>query len=132
MPSNDSGHQHLIRVRYADTDQMGVAHHAAYVVWLEEARIAWLRARGIIYRDLEAAGTLMPVIDLRIGYRKSVRFDDEIDLHTRASVLGPTRVQFTTILSHAGQVCAEGVVTVASVDRTGRPCRLPAGVRAEA
>ena len=129
MPASDAAHLHLIRVRYADTDQMGVAHHAAYVVWCEEARIAWLRNRGILYRDLEISGTLMPVIDLQIGYKRSVRFDDELHLLTTATVLGPTRMQFTTIIQFADQICAEAQVTVAAVDRSGRPCRLPASIR---
>jgi acyl-CoA thioester hydrolase len=119
---------HRIRVRYAETDQMGVAHHAAYVIWLEEARIAWLHARGISYRDLEASGLLMPVVDLRITYRKPVRFDDELDLETSSTSPGSTRLTFTTTVRLAGVVCAEASVTVAAVDRTGQPCRMPASV----
>ncbi len=128
MPSSDGLHRHLIRVRYADTDQMGVAHHAAYVVWLEEARIAWLRNIGILYKDLEAAGTLMPVVDLRIGYRRPCRFDDELEFETRIAVPGPTRVEFHTRISLGAVLCAEAQVTVAAVDRTGRPCRIPAAL----
>lgn len=126
MPSSEGIHTHLIRVRYADTDQMGVAHHAAYVVWLEEARIAWLRNIGILYKELEAAGTLMPVVDLRLSYRRPVRFDDELSMETRIVIPGPTRVEFHTRISLAGNLCAEGQVTVAAVDRSGRPCRVPA------
>ncbi len=124
------GHRHVIRVRYAESDQMGVAHHAAYVVWFEEARIAWLRAHGHDYRALEASGVLMPVIDLQVKYRRSLRFDDEIEMATRISAYGPSRVTFTTVITCGGKECAEATVTVASMSREGRPTRLPAGLAA--
>ena len=124
------GHRHVIRVRYAESDQMGVAHHAAYVVWLEEARIAWLRAHGHDYRALEASGILMPVIDLQVKYRRSLRFDDEIEMTTRIAAYGPSRVTFSTVIACAGKDCAEGTVTVAAMSREGRPTRLPAALAA--
>nr|MBA3710707.1 acyl-CoA thioesterase [Planctomycetota bacterium] len=105
-------HVQTIRVRYAESDQMGFAHHAAYVVWLEEARIAWLRAVGASYRDLEASGVLMPVIECSIRYRKSLRFDDLAELETAIAVLGPSRLSFTTVVRLDGAVCAEGTVTI--------------------
>ncbi len=122
------GHRHLIRVRYAESDQMGVAHHAAYVVWLEEARIAWLRAHGHEYRALEASGVLMPVIELQVRYRRSLRFDDEVEMTTRIAAHGPSRVTFSTVIACAGKECAEGRVTVAAMNREGRPTRLPAAL----
>jgi acyl-CoA thioester hydrolase len=123
-------HRLSIRVRYAESDQMGYAHHAAYVVWLEEARIEWLRSIGESYRDLEAKGVLMPVVECRLRYRRPLRFDDQVDLETSIASSGPSRVTFTTVLTHQGQPCAEGQVTVATVNRDGRPMRLPAGLLA--
>lgn len=105
---------------------MGVAHHSACVAWLEEARIAWLRDHGASYRELEASGLLMPVVDLHIRYRRSLRFDDVADLWTTVAAPGPTRLAFTTRLEVAGVMALDGVVTVAAVDRSGRPVRLPA------
>ncbi len=119
-------HVHTLRVRYGESDQMGIAHHAVYVLWLEEARIAWLRAHGVSYRELEASGVLMPVIEITVRYRKSVRFDDELELRTTAVAAGPSRVVFTTAISHAGALCVEGTVTVAAVTSAGRPTRIPA------
>lgn len=116
------------RVRYGESDQMGVAHHAAYVVWLEEARIEMMRERGVSYRDLETQGILMPVIDLGIRYRRSLRFDDVAECVTTATRAGPSRLVFHTEVRLDGQVCAEADVTVAAVDRSGRPMRLPADI----
>ncbi|MEK7413504.1 MAG: thioesterase family protein, partial [Planctomycetota bacterium] len=90
---------HRIRVRYAETDQMAVAHHSAYVAWFEEARIAWLRNHGHSYKQLEESGTIMPVVELTIRYRKAARFDDELALTTTAVAAGPSRVVFTTVIT---------------------------------
>lgn len=119
------------RVRYGESDQMGVAHHAAYVTWLEEARIELMRARGVSYRDLEAQGILMPVIELGIRYRRSLRFDDVAACVTTVEQAGPSRLVFRTRVCLGEQVCAEAEVTVAAVDRSGRPMRLPAEVAAK-
>ena len=121
-------HRHRLRVRYAETDQMGVAHHSACVPWLEEARIEWLRAHGSSYRDLEAGGILMPVVDLQVRYRRPVRFDDAVDLITTVSAPGPTRLVFHTELFHEGKLCLTADVTVAAIDRDSRPVRIPAGL----
>lgn len=125
-----ASHLHLIRVRYAESDQMGYAHHSAFVVWLEEARIEWLRLSGHSYRELEAQGVLMPVIEVQLTYRKPFRFDDQIALTTEAVALGRSRVQFTTLFRLVGSetVHAEGRVVIASVDREGRPQRIPTGL----
>ncbi len=125
-------HVHPIRVRYAESDQMGLAHHGAYVTWLEAARIEWLRANGHSYRDLEAQGVLMPVVDLAIDYRRPLRFDDQVDLVTTAILTGPTRVTFTTEVRLAGETDAraQGRVTIAAVGSDGRPRRLPADIAA--
>ncbi len=121
---------HRIRVRYAETDQMAVAHHSAYVAWFEEARIAWLRNHGHSYKQLEESGTIMPVVELTIRYRKAARFDDELALTTTAVAAGPSRVVFTTVITRGDDTLAEGVVTVAAVGRDGKPMRLPEGMRA--
>lgn len=121
---------HRIRVRYAESDQMGYAHHSAFVVWMEEARIEWLRAIGHSYRELEAQGVLMPVIEVQITYKKPFRFDDQVELTTEMVALGRSRVQFTTVFRLAGDdtIHAEGRVVIAAVGRDGRPQRMPAGV----
>ncbi len=118
-------HHHQIRVRYAETDRMDVAHHASYIPWLEEARIEAMRACGISYKELEQRGAFMPVTELNIRYKRSVRFDDLVDLHTIVSPKGVCRVCFDTKMKHDGQLVAEATVTVATVDANGKPCRIP-------
>src|SRR3954464_10718258 len=118
-------HTLTIRVRYAESDQMGFAHHGAYVTWLESARIEWLRAAGASYRDLEASGMLMPVVECAIRYRKPLRFDDLAELDTTIAASGPSRITFATTVRLGAETCAEGRVTVAAVTREGRPTRLP-------
>jgi acyl-CoA thioester hydrolase len=120
-------HRHVLRVRYAESDQMGYAHHAAYVIWMELARIEWLRAAGASYRELEASGILMPVIACAVRYRRPLRFDDQVELTTRITASGPSRLTFATAIALVGgELCAEGEVTIATVNREGRPMRMPA------
>jgi len=116
---------HSIRVRYSESDQMGVAHHGAYVVWLEECRIELLRQLGCSYRELEQKGILMPVIELAVRYRRSLRFDDILTCVTTAIAKGPSRVEFATTLSNGETLCAEATVTIAAMSSAGRPIRIP-------
>jgi acyl-CoA thioester hydrolase len=122
--------RHRLRVRYAETDVMGLAHHAAYVPWFEEARIEALRSLGRSYAALEQDGVLMPVIDLSVRYQASLRFDDQVDLATTVAVAGPSRVSFTTVVSCGERECAKATVTVATVSPDGRPRRLPEDLKA--
>ena len=71
-----------VRVRYADTDQMGVVYYANYLVWFEVGRTEWLRDAGWNYRDMEEAGISLPVIEAHCEYRQSARYDDEIEIRT--------------------------------------------------
>lgn len=121
---------HRVRVRYAETDQMAFAHHAAFVVWLEEARIAWMRSNGLSYRDIETSGTLMPVTEVQISYQRPARFDDVLELVTTAKAAGPSRVVFSTVISRGGEQLATAAVTIAAVDKTGKPVRIPDEVKA--
>ncbi|MFQ5460220.1 MAG: acyl-CoA thioesterase [Anaerolineae bacterium] len=82
MPLSTRLHEAPIRVRYAETDAAGIAHHAAYLPWLEVGRVEWLRAAGLSYRDLEASGYSLPVIDLRVRYVAPVHFDDRLLIRT--------------------------------------------------
>jgi acyl-CoA thioester hydrolase len=117
--------RHTIRVRYAETDQMGVAHHGAFVPWLEEARIEGMRHLGLSYREMEERGVGMPVINLEISYRSKLVFDDVVQLETVAEIMGQSRVVFRTIIKKGEQVCAEAAVTVVTVNQDGRPIRIP-------
>ena len=78
-----------LRVRYAETDQMGVVYHANYFVWFEVARTDLLRARGWTYREMEQAGVSLPVIEAHCEYRRPARYDDEVDIAATARVASP-------------------------------------------
>ena len=75
-----------VRVRYADTDQMGVVYYANYLVWFEVARTEWLRDGGWSYREMEADGIALPVIEAHCEYRQPARYDDEIEIRTVATL----------------------------------------------
>jgi acyl-CoA thioester hydrolase len=120
-----------VRVRYADTDQMGVVYYANYLIWFEIGRTEWLRETGWTYREMEAAGVSLPVIEAHSQYRQPARYDEEIEIRTTASALTPVRLRFDyQALRVPGEaLVAEGYTVHASVNAAGRPCRLPARVR---
>jgi acyl-CoA thioester hydrolase len=120
-----------IRVRYAETDQMGVVYYANYFVWFEVGRTDLLREAGWSYRDMETEGFALPVIDAQCTYRESAKYDDDIEVRTRGEMLSPIRVQFTyeIVRSSDQALLATGTTVHATLDRAGRPCRLPERVR---
>ena len=121
-----------VRVRYAETDRMGVAYYANYLVWFEVARTEWLRQTGWSYKEMEAEGTALPVIEAHCEYRVPVRYDEEVEIRTRATLLSPVRVRFdyVVVLIHDNAIAATGHTIHATVDSAGRPCRMPDRVRA--
>jgi acyl-CoA thioester hydrolase len=120
-----------LRVRYAETDKMGVVYYANFLVWFEVARADLLRSLGWTYRDMEAAGVSLPVIEAHCEYRRPARYDDEIEVRTEGQMLSTVRMKFSyTVIRKADQVlAAEGYTMHAAVDPSGRPCRLPERVR---
>lgn len=85
---------HQLRVRYQETDQMGVVYHANYLNWLEIARTEWIRQLGISYSELEGKGLLLPVTDVQIKYIQPARYDDIIDIQLRIVDSSYLRVSF--------------------------------------
>jgi len=120
-----------VRVRYAETDKMGVVYYANYLVWFEVGRTEWLRQAGFTYREVEESGIILPVIEVRCEYLQPARYDDDIEIRTRGTLLSGARVQFDyeVVRQRPGVVAAVGRTVHASVDPTGRPVRLPERVR---
>jgi acyl-CoA thioester hydrolase len=120
-----------LRVRYAETDQMGVVYYANFLVWFEVARADLLRSLGWTYREMEAAGVSLPVIEAHCDYVRPARYDDEIEIRTEGQMVSPVRMRFNyTVVRRADQVvAAQGHTVHAAVDASGRPCRLPARVK---
>jgi acyl-CoA thioester hydrolase len=129
--ANTDARRTHVRVRYAETDRMGVVYYANYLVWFEVGRTEWLRATGWSYREMEADGVALPVIEAHCEYRQSARYDDEIEILTRASLLTPVRVRFDYDILRARDqaLTALGYTVHAALDPGGRPCRLPDRVR---
>jgi acyl-CoA thioester hydrolase len=127
MPASNS----TLRVRYAETDKMGVVYYANYLVWFEVGRADLLRSLGWTYREMEQAGVSLPVIEAHCTYQRPARYDDEIEIRTTGRMLSPVRMEFdyTVIKVQDGTVAATGKTIHAALDPAGRPCRLPARVR---
>jgi acyl-CoA thioester hydrolase len=120
-----------VRVRYAETDRMGVVYYANYLVWFEIGRTELLRTLGWSYREMEEAGVSLPVIEARCTYRRPARYDDELDVRTEGRMLSPVRMEFNyEVVRRADQeIAAEGRTEHAALDPRGRPCRLPDRIR---
>lgn len=116
-----------VRVRYAETDQMGVVYHANYLVWFEIGRTDWLRETGWTYRAMENEGYQLPVIEAHCEYRQVARYDDELEIRTRAERVSPVRIRFDYEVARRvdGMVLADGHTVHATIGPTGRPARLP-------
>jgi len=129
LPQHTTVQSHTITVvpRYAETDKGGVVHHSVFPVWFEMGRTELLRANGIVYKDLEAAGIFFVVAELRIEYRRPVFYDEELRLETTCSNITAAKVEHTYRLfrSRDGLLLTEGssVLACISADRTVR--RVP-------
>ena len=120
-----------LRVRYAETDQMGVVHHSVYPVWFEAARTALSRAVGLPYREWETRGVLLMVSELTCRYRRPARYDEEVTIWVRVADVASRRVVFAYRVENArGDVLAEGESRHLAVERaSGRPLLLPQQLR---
>ena len=110
---------------------MGVVYYANYLVWFEVARADLLRSLGWSYREMEAEGVILPVIEAHCEYQRPARYDDEIEVRTEGRMLSPVRMKFEyTIVRRAdATVAATGHTVHAAVSPEGRPRRLPDRVR---
>ncbi|HPU01660.1 MAG: acyl-CoA thioesterase [Firmicutes bacterium] len=113
-----------IRVRYKETDAMGIAYHANYFVWFEIGRTEWMRALGLPYRDLEKSGIYLPVIKASCEYRSAARYDDELTIITLLESLRAVRISFLYEIRCGERLLARGSTEHAFVDERGRPVAL--------
>ena len=119
-----------IRVRYAETDQMGIAHHAEYFAWFEVGRTELLRAAGLTYRDLEQRGVHFPVVGTEARFLRPAYYDDVLEVRTEVAGLSGARITFAYEIYRDGAgPIATARTEHAAVDAAGRPHRLPADVR---
>lgn len=120
-----------MRVRYAETDRMGVVYYANYFVWFEVARAELLRTLGWTYREMEETGVFLPVIEAHCDYLRPARYDDEIEVRAEGRICSAVRMEFQYQVTIAGQagVAARGRTLHAALAPDGRPCRLPDRLR---
>lgn len=120
-----------VRVRYAETDRMGRAHHTHHLVWCEAGRTAWLEERGVRYADLEEEGVFLPVSRVSVEYRRPAGYDDRVEVETRLSGVKSRTVSFAYALRrvHDGALVATAETELICVDPEGRVRSLPAGLR---
>ena len=123
---SDSKSRTKIRVRYAETDQMGVVYYANYLVWMEVARVAYCRHAGFEYRDMEReAGARLAVTEARCRYRAPARFDDEVELVCWVTESRSRSVRFAYEMLRDGELLATGETLHTVTDSRGKMIRLP-------
>ena len=120
-----------IRVRYAETDRMGLLHHANYLVYFEQGRTELLRSCGLTYKELEDQGFLLVLSKVEVRYRSPARYDDLLTLKTTVVRTTAVRIDHRYELFREGTLLAEGTSTWACVDRDGRLQELPPFLRIE-
>jgi acyl-CoA thioester hydrolase len=122
------GHQVRLRVRYAETDQMGIVYHANYLVWMEIGRVEFVRARGFNYKDLEQTdGLLLSVVEAQCRYLFPARYDDEIVVHTEIRRANPRLIEFSyeIRLAENNRLLASGTTKHCWLNREMKPTKLP-------
>ena len=115
------------RIRYAETDQMGVVYYGNYAQYLEMGRVEWLRAFGISYKSMEEKGIMLPVISLHLNFRKSATYDDLITVVTKLRKKPGVRIEFDyEIFNESEELLVEGNTVLAFINmKTKRPVMCP-------
>ena len=116
-----------IRVRYGETDQMGVVYHGNYAQYFEIGRVEWLRKFGVSYKEMEESGIMLPVISLSVKFKKSARYDDVIKVKTQLVKIPSAIIEFDyEILNDKNEILATGNTSLVFIDiNRNRPTRCP-------
>ena len=116
-----------IRVRYKDTDQMGIMHHSNYVVFYEQARTEWLRAMGLTYAEIERRGVMSPIIEVHSRYHYPAFYDEVLTVKVSIDEMPTARlIVASEVYNEAGKLINTGSVTLGFMNSaTRRPCRVP-------
>jgi acyl-CoA thioester hydrolase len=114
-----------MRVRFFETDLMGIVHHAAYLTYVEAGRVEYLRTRGADYRALVRRGFHMPVVQAHLEYKRASRFDDALVVETRLGALTRVTVRFDYRVLRDAELLATAHTVLACVDESHKPRRIP-------
>jgi acyl-CoA thioester hydrolase len=114
-----------IRVRYAETDRMGLLHHANYLVYFEQARTDLLRSQGLTYREMEDQGFFLVITNVEVKFKSPAHYDDVLTIKATVARTTAIRIEHSYDVRCEGRAVAEGTTTLACVDRNGKPQALP-------
>jgi acyl-CoA thioester hydrolase len=114
-----------IAVRYAETDMMGVAYHGSFLPWFEIGRTTLLKEHGLPYRELEAAGYFLPVVEMAARYQRPAHYDDTLEITTLLHEKPIARIRLEYEVRRGAELIATGHTVHAFIDREGRPTRPP-------
>lgn len=117
------------RVRFFETDLMGIVHHASYLTYFEAARVEWLRRRGVTYAEWARRGIHLPVVEAATRYRAPAHFDDVLSIETSLTELKSHSVRFAYRTLRGALVIAEGTTRLACVGQDHKLVRIPAEVK---
>lgn len=115
-----------ITVRYSETDGMGIVYHGSYLPWFEVGRTTMLKEQGIVYRELEASGFFLPVLDLSIKFHRPARYDDTLTIVSAMREKPTLRIRIEYEIFNAETLLVTGHTRHAFIDKQGRPVRPPA------
>ena len=120
-------HQVEVRVRYSETDQMGVVYHGNYIPYFEIGRVEWLRNKGISYKSMEESGIALPIVSMNINYKKSARYDELLTVHTTFKSQSSVKIEFDcAIYNEAKELLTTAhFILVFLALKTGRPTAPP-------
>jgi acyl-CoA thioester hydrolase len=121
----DYDFEHPIRVRFVETDAMGIVHHSNYLPYFEEARVAYLRHLDHPFTEWRAHGLESPVLESYVRYRRALEFDDVLVVHVALADVGRASFQMAYLVTVDGLARATGVTVHGCVTTDGRPTRLP-------
>jgi acyl-CoA thioester hydrolase len=115
-------------VRYGETDQMGVVHHGNYALYLEMGRTEWLRKKGVSYNQMEKSGIMLPVISMRLDFKKSAVYDEVVKVKTQLKKTPSVRIEFDyEITNEAGEILVTASTELVFINmETKRPMKCPA------
>ena len=115
-----------IKVRYCETDQMGLVHHGSYINYFEEARITWISNLGFSYSEMEKSGIILPVSKLNVSYLRPAHFDDDLVVNVELAELPTSRLIFNYTIKNKDEVVVTGTTVLAFLNKVNKkPVRCP-------
>jgi len=122
-----NGHNVQVRVRYSETDQMGVVYHGSYIPYFEIGRVEWLRDKGISYKSMEESGIALPIVSMHLNYKKPARYDDQLTINTKLRSHSGVKIEFDCEIRNENEellTTAHFILVFVDI-KTGKPVPPP-------